>query len=45
MRSWWAVSRQSNVLLVYFADLKNYPGGEMCRVAEFPENPEMSSEE
>ena len=34
-RSWWAVRRLPNVLLVHFADLKRDLPGEMARVAAF----------
>lgn len=45
VRSWWDVRNQPNVLFVHFADMKKDLDGEMRRIAEFLEVPDLSAEE
>lgn len=42
MRSWWAARRQPNLLMVHFSDLKADMEGQVRRVAEFLDVPELA---
>jgi len=44
-RQWWEARDQPNLLLVHFNDLKKDMEGEMRRVAEFLDMPELSEQE